>query len=182
MLQIVTLKEAKHKKLQKYYTGIPCKKGHVALRLTSTRRCVECNKINTSSVEKYIYNKDYYLNNKEKITTLSLEYRQRTKNKKAEYDKVYRNLNAAKLNSNKAKYRAAKISKTAKWDLDFTEFVCEEAFELAKLRKNLFGFDWEVDHVIPLQGKEVSGLHVWNNLAVIPASLNAAKGNKYYQD
>ena len=31
---------------------------------------------------------------------------------------------------------------------------------------------------IPLKGKLVSGLHVWNNLAVIPASINLSKGNK----
>lgn len=36
-----------------------------------------------------------------------------------------------------------------------------------------------VDHVIPLLGKKVSGLHVAANLAVIPASENIRKGNKF---
>ena len=38
---------------------------------------------------------------------------------------------------------------------------------------------FEVDHIIPLNGKEVSGLHVLNNLQVLPISKNRSKGNKF---
>ena len=36
-----------------------------------------------------------------------------------------------------------------------------------------------VDHIIPLKGKTVSGLHVHNNLRVVTRHTNAKKGNKY---
>ena len=37
----------------------------------------------------------------------------------------------------------------------------------------------EVDHIIPLQGKKVSGLHVENNLRVISMLENRRKHNHY---
>jgi len=61
---------------------------------------------------------------------------------------------------------------------ELTEFIFSEAYDLAKIREQVFGFKWHVDHIIPLNGKNVSGLHVWNNLQVIPASINLSKGNK----
>lgn len=39
-----------------------------------------------------------------------------------------------------------------------------------------------VDHIIPLCGVEVSGLHVHNNLRAIPGEENDRKGNKFYAD
>jgi 5-methylcytosine-specific restriction endonuclease McrA len=37
---------------------------------------------------------------------------------------------------------------------------------------------FEVDHIIPLNGKQVSGLHTLINLQVLPISINRSKGNK----
>lgn len=42
--------------------------------------------------------------------------------------------------------------------------------------------DVQVDHVIPLRGGKVSGLHVHNNLRLVPARVNQSKGNRFEPD
>ncbi len=59
------------------------------------------------------------------------------------------------------------------------KFIIKEIYALAKLRTKLTGNKWEVDHVIPINGRTVCGLHVENNLQVIPMFINRSKGNKY---
>jgi len=83
----------------------------------------------------------------------------------------------AQWNRDKSNRRCTR-AKQARFDDEFTAFVTKEAHELRKLRNNLFGFEWHVDHVLPLKGDNVCGLHIWSNLAVIPKVENLRKGNK----
>lgn len=61
-------------------------------------------------------------------------------------------------------------------------FVIEEIYDLARRRTLATGFKWHVDHVVPLKGATVCGLHVHNNLNVIPAKVNRDKFNKLLGD
>ena len=93
--------------------------------------------------------------------------------------KIYAQNNRAKLNANAKKYVLAREQRTPKW-LSVDDFwLMEQAYELAGLRTKVFGFAWHVDHVIPLHGRLVSGLHVPHNLQVIPAYTNRSKSNRY---
>ena len=79
---------------------------------------------------------------------------------------------------NKSAIRCTR-AKQARFFDELTDFVAKEAHALRTLRNKHTGFEWHVDHIIPLKGVDVCGLHIWSNLAVIPKLDNLRKGNKY---
>jgi len=87
--------------------------------------------------------------------------------------------NSDKRSAYQAKRRAMLIQRTPKWLTKDDLWMIEEAYELAKKRTEMFGFEWHVDHVIPLQGKKVSGFHVPSNIQVIPGAENVRKNASF---
>jgi len=89
--------------------------------------------------------------------------------------KLWRQRNLKKILADVVKRKAAKLQRTPKWltKHDYKEIkayyqACPEGFH--------------VDHIIPLLGKTVSGLHVLGNLQYLPGEENLKKGNKYHYD
>ena len=93
--------------------------------------------------------------------------------------KEYYRSNVGKYYINKAKRRATLLNATPKWYDSFDDFVLSEAYNLCKRREAATGIRWEVDHVVPLQGKNVCGLHWHLNWNVIPMYDNRSKGNAF---
>ena len=92
--------------------------------------------------------------------------------------KAWTDNNKHKILAKTRKRQAAKLQRTPAWLSKDDIWMMQEAYELASKRSKLFGFQWDVDHIFPLQGKVVSGLHVPLNLQVIPAIENYRKGIK----
>ena len=92
--------------------------------------------------------------------------------------KQYYEANYARMLAKRNKQHADKLKRTPAWLTADDLWMIEQAYELAALRTELFGFAWHVDHVIPLRGKLASGLHTPYNLQVIPAVDNLRKSNQ----
>lgn len=93
--------------------------------------------------------------------------------------KIYVTKNKDKYAYYAAKRRAAKLSRTPVWLTEEDTWLIKEFYLLAEEREKYIGIKWHVDHIIPLQGKLVSGLHIPQNLQVISAKENISKSNKF---
>ena len=115
----------------------------------------------------------------EKIAAASARYYRMNPEKWAGCSKRWREKFPEKHAARQGKRRAHKLQATPVWA---NEFFMSEAYDLAKLRTKMLGFKWEVDHIVPLKSKLVCGLHVENNIQVIPAVENRSKSNRHWPD
>lgn len=91
--------------------------------------------------------------------------------KSKEITNSYGKRNQPKKNARTAMYRAQKIQATPPW------LTQHQVDEIRRIYENCpKGF--HVDHIIPLNGETVSGLHVPWNLQYLPALDNLRKSNK----
>jgi hypothetical protein len=140
------------------------------------------------------YKAAWYQANKPRLKLARIEYRK--KNKKRLDDSLYRyraahpemvKKNQERWRKKNIAYYAAKCAeryakKTASTPQWRNSFFIEEIYDLARRRTKMLGYKWHVDHIVPLRNKIVCGLHVENNLRVIPAIQNYVKGNRTWPD
>jgi len=146
--------------------------------------------VNTKAKKKE-YDKQYYLKNKEKRDKQIKKWDESNKEIRKEYLKKWhldnkdrRNKQALEnarnnrevYNERNANYRATKLNATPTWSEENKIIVL---YEKSKWLESLTGLKYHVDHIIPLQGENVCGLHCWNNLQILEASLNISKGNRH---
>lgn len=154
------VRAAKAAGLTRFISAYPCKKCGGVL-FYACAACYECQRARQSdSIEGRLNackrSQSSYANGDNRI---------KKNNKNLAWAKNNPGLHAAKG----AKRRASRLQRTPAW---------ADLKAIKDFYKNCpAGYD--VDHIVPLQGKLVSGLHVLENLQYLPASINRAKSNKF---
>lgn len=117
-------------------------------------------------------NKEYNKNNPDKKRAWIKKYNDTHKQERSAYGKR----NRGKFNAYFAKHKMLRKKATPAW-ADMEEI--KRIYEMASFMTRHTGIPHQVDHIYPIKGKTVSGLHVETNLRVIPAKENRSKSNKY---
>lgn len=184
-----TRAEAKAAGAKYYFTGEPCKHGHIAPRKTKGA-CVECLKVewakgNETRAEYFReYNKsdagqkakrEYYEKNRAAVIARAANrpvderYRAKLRYKQDNPD-LYKEL----VSLRRRRFRQA----TPKWLTSEDRLEIRLKYRLAIELTRRTGVRHAVDHITPLLGETVCGLHVPWNLEVLTQEENLRKSNK----
>lgn len=188
-----TRKEAQLMGAKFYFTGEPCIRGHVAVRRVKGH-CTACQaEDNARDYEKRLeyfreYNESgrgkevkrkYYEKNRD---TVIARAQSRPEEAKRRYKQKYKDNNPdlykELTNARRRRFRQA----TPVWLSPEQKLEIRNKYALAIAATKEFGVKYVVDHIVPLQGEEVCGLHVPWNLQVMRHEDNLAKSNKLLEE
>jgi hypothetical protein len=198
-LEVISRADAIGRGQRWYFTGQPCSHGHIAKRSVSNQECRRC--VDERAARQRVTNpgrlraKDRrkYYRDVEATRALARASYARNIEKRREYDRLrYHNdptrnarqrlqanewwkLNRGKKNFMVQRRRAQVKRATPPW-------------LTADHKKQIRGFyleaasrtgEWHVDHIVPIRGETVCGLHVPWNLQILPGDDNRRKGNAF---
>jgi hypothetical protein len=166
-----------------YFTGRPCKNGHLTFRQTASGSCVDCAKVflkksrTKRSLNNPNWHKEYYAKNPELHKQKTAKYRLEHPEKVRETQLLSMRKRKPQKTAAERARQANKLKATPLWltKNDYKEM--EAVYISAKKTSTFAGFDCHVDHIVPLKGKDVCGLHVPWNLRVVSRSYNIKKFN-----
>lgn len=157
--------------------------------------CKPCKKIKDKESyerhkeKRYAVTKLWQANNKEKYRKHQSEWDKRNTQKRRAWEEAnretinarkreWKKANKAKVNASTRNRQARQLQATPPW---FSKEDVQYYYNLAEYFTWLSGgfVKYHVDHVVPLRGKNVCGLHVQNNLQVINSVANLRKSNKH---
>lgn len=98
--------------------------------------------------------------------------------KRRDYLNSWCRKNRGKMTAKATKRKAAILQRLPKWLAKEHLDKIKEIYIEARAISCLSGIPQDVDHIFPLLGKTVSGLHTPENLQILPMHLNRVKSNK----
>lgn len=219
-MKLITRSEAIAAGAVRFFTGVPCKYGHVDERRVDNSDCVQCvrqrsarqrlaNPQKVSEAKRKCYEqkrevyaakqKAYYQENRVAVIARAEKYRLDNREAVLIRQAAYRGKNRERLNAwqlsyadrnrdqERARARAYYIDHPARVKANAVKRKADQlqrtpAWADTKAIRRIYEdrpSGYHVDHVIPLRGKYVSGLHVETNLQYLPAVENLRKNDRF---
>jgi hypothetical protein len=184
-----TREEAKKTGSKHYFTGQPCKHGHIAARKTKGA-CIECLKVewvkgNEMRADYFReYNKredvkdrknEWYQENRETVIATAST---RPPHVLREYRNAWKANNKTQIRADTKARRRKHRDATPPWLTRKQKSEIRQLYQIAITMTQTTGEQYVVDHIVPLRSHEVCGLHVPWNLRVITQEENLKKSNK----
>lgn len=161
MNELISRQDALAKGERYYFTGVPCKNGHVCLREAKRTTCLECQKMWDRERNALPHRRE-----------ASSKWQKQNRGRMNEIARAFHRRNPEKREAFTALRRAAKLQATPPW---LTAEHKAQMREMYRTRPQ----GHEVDHIVPLQGENVCGLHVPWNLQHLPMLENRKKGRSF---
>lgn len=178
----------------------PCRNGHLSYRYLSNGACWACQDARRRQYRasekgartEAASRKAAYDRNPEKYREASRKRFSNNPGLAAEQSRMWRERNPDAVKAYSARYVREQSALKARLAADYTarklratpawadpEAILEVYREAERLTAET-GIAHEVDHVVPLRGKQVCGLHVAENLRAIPKAENRKKYNTFH--
>jgi hypothetical protein len=157
-----------------HYLGAPCCYGHPGWRFVTNYQCLDCLKQPAFKEKKKLYDVAYRATLPPgKLTQMATEWRKKNPEKRKAIVRKYHRAHPLENLLKVRKRYAAKLSATPAWaNADAMRAIYQQARALGL----------EVDHIVPIKGGTVCGLHCEANLEPISALANKLKGNRWWPD
>lgn len=188
---IVNIAFAIENNLKFYFTGKPCKHGHVDQRKLSNKTCCECmvdtnmrnreskrDWANRNKEKVYLSNKSSYIKNRDKRIKYAADYRSKNKDKKAIENKLWWSNNRDRARVYNHNRRSLVRGAGGSWsDSDIKELLRTQANKCAEPTCRVDLSDgYHVDHTMPLS----KGGSNWpDNLQCLCQRCNLRKSSKH---